>query len=585
MKTTTHSLRKCVRRGFPAMAIGPVLLILIATGARGADTSAEPGGIDTVYLTWQNDPATTMTVHWHGQDDSPGTVRYAPDAGATETTAWKTARSRSHDVPLAWRRVHVAELTGLEPDTAYTFTCGHNADGVSRAYRFRTAPDDDTPFAFVEGGDVGVDPAVVPAMHRAAAAEDPLFSLIGGDIAYAERTMLDRWDQWFDDWMTFMTRPDGRLIPLVLAIGNHDVVPGPNGGYERTLADAPFFTAFFAQNFADGATYKTLRFGTLVELILLDSAHATPIAGRQTEWLEKTLSQPAKTKYRLACYHVPAYPAAKDFNRKHSVAVREHWVPLFDRYGVDVCFEHDTHTYKRTHRLRAGRPSLDGTLYVGDGTWGAHARTPSRTVKEQRFFARMHRTHHVLRVDVGANGLGIVALDPAGHAFDAWPEHHPRAREASRFGAFYSALEESTLTPERVRSTGKGRGELALIVQNPFLGKGQVEIRVRALFDKKDRAHPGLPHGWRMKESHSVTLTHTERRTVKIPVRLKAAPVIEATRRKYRSAIEIHVTIRSGAESSHATIEREVTLRDLKERFTERTDLGVPLGAAFRNGR
>ena len=140
----------------------------------------------------------------------------------------------------------------------------------------------------------------------------------------------------FDDWMTFMTRPDGRLIPLVLAIGNHDVVPGPNGGYERTLADAPFFTAFFAQNFADGATYKTLRFGTLVELILLDSAHATPIAGRQTEWLEKTLSQPAKTKYRLACYHVPAYPAAKDFNRKHSVAVREHWVPLFDRYGVDV---------------------------------------------------------------------------------------------------------------------------------------------------------------------------------------------------------------------------------------------------------
>ena len=57
-----------------------------------------------------------------------------------------------------------------------------------------------------------------------AARTDPSFALLGGDLAYCRGRPegYARWQQWFADWEATMRAPDGRLIPLVAAIGNHD---------------------------------------------------------------------------------------------------------------------------------------------------------------------------------------------------------------------------------------------------------------------------------------------------------------------------------------------------------------------------
>ena len=70
---------------------------------------------------------------------------------------------------------------------------------------------------------------------------------------------------------------------------------------------------------------------------------------------------------------------------------REHWLPLFDEYGVTAAFEHHWHVMKVTKPLRNNEVSLffldldgwtrlmtakqvheGGTVYFGDGGWGAY---------------------------------------------------------------------------------------------------------------------------------------------------------------------------------------------------------------------
>jgi hypothetical protein len=165
---------------------------------------------------------------------------------------------------------------------------------------------------------------------------------------------------------------------MIVCIGNHEV----DGGYDKPRAAAPFFYALFDGLFTDTG-YATLDFGDYLSLVLLDTAHTTPIAGDQTDWLEKTLKARADHPNVLVINHVPAYPsfrnpAASD-NGKEGTGEgnRKHWVPLFQKYRVPVVLEHHDHTFKRTKLLIDGAENANGVLYLGDGSWG-RLRTPKK---------------------------------------------------------------------------------------------------------------------------------------------------------------------------------------------------------------
>ena len=74
-----------------------------------------------------------------------------------------------------------AELTGLTPGTEYEFRIGT----MSPAYRFRTMPAKATKALYLC---LGRRPRRQPARHQqqyqAAAKQDPMFALIGGDLGY-----------------------------------------------------------------------------------------------------------------------------------------------------------------------------------------------------------------------------------------------------------------------------------------------------------------------------------------------------------------------------------------------------------------
>jgi hypothetical protein len=273
------------------------------------------------------------------------------------------------------------------------------------------------------------------AMNRRVGAQDPDFALLGGDLAYADGVNATRWVDWFQSCYRHLRAPDGRLIPLVTVIGNHEV----RGHYHgRIPEDAPYFYGFFA--LPEGRSYNVLDFGDYLSLIALDTDHTQPVAGAQTEWLSAALSRRTQRRFVFPCYHYPAYGTTKrpkegGLPSEHPLAkkIQREWVPLFERHGVTAVFENDHHAYKRTHPIREGkRDEANGIVYLGDGAWGVATR-PVVTPEEAWYLAHAEARRHVFVVTLKPEGAAQVqAIDVDGNVFDGCTLETARMRPGVR---------------------------------------------------------------------------------------------------------------------------------------------------------
>src|SRR4051794_17491835 len=138
----------------------------------------------TLFLTWQRDPTTTMTVQWVGTvgETADTRVYYSPGA----LGPWLAQKPLARPYPVTDFKVFRAELTGLAPGTTYQFRIGKS----SPTYRFRTMPAKSTDaIHFISGGDCGVNAHTV-ANNIQAARQDPMFAVIGGGPRHHKRKTL-----------------------------------------------------------------------------------------------------------------------------------------------------------------------------------------------------------------------------------------------------------------------------------------------------------------------------------------------------------------------------------------------------------
>jgi purple acid phosphatase-like protein/calcineurin-like phosphoesterase family protein len=372
--------------------------VLVKRSQAAEDAAAPPAAVpafaekptfdpSALFLTWQRDPTTTMTVQWVGEEKDAATrpIWFAKE-GSKE---WKNQTWSSRKFPLTDRTIFRTELTRLEPGTDYRFRVGND----SAEQRFRTMPAkaNDT-IHFVSGGDSGIGAHAVKTNH-VAAAQSPMFVVIAGDIAYENGKSPAIFYQFLKNYSRDLRDDKQRLIPLLGCMGNHEAV----GGYGKTRKEAPFFYSVFDGLFPETG-YASLDFGDYLSLIFLDTGHTSPIEGAQTDWLARTLKEREECPTVFAFNHVPAYPSYRPFSSSDDAeggtgaGNRKHWVPLFERYNVDAVFEHHDHTYKRTHPLLGGRPNDNGIIYLGDGSWG-QLRAP-KTPEERPYLAMTHKAYH-----------------------------------------------------------------------------------------------------------------------------------------------------------------------------------------------
>jgi acid phosphatase type 7 len=320
-----------------------------------------------VILTWQSDPSTTMTITWRtNSGEGDHTLRYSirPDA-RPERWVVKGAETFSFAETSAW--LHTVDLVDLRPNHKYYVTIDH--PDFPDSFHFTTLPDNDSwrELVFLAGGDSRSRRDVRREMNELAASQNPDFVIFTGDFI---NTALDeqQWDDWFDDWHELMITADGRRIPVIPAIGNHEV----DGSYLQPREKAPFY---FHRFIAPGPrNFYALQLGPELVLVTLDSDHITEIT-EQTEWLDSTLASFRDVRWKMVQYHVAAWPSVRDFDGQIPRKIRDHWIPVFERHNVDIVIEAHDHAYKKTVPIRNNRQDNEnGIIYLGDGGWGAPVR-------------------------------------------------------------------------------------------------------------------------------------------------------------------------------------------------------------------
>ena len=361
-----------------------------------------------VYLTWTEDPMSTMTIQWltsNAKTDS--SLFYMRDSKHEKTWNQTSGNYRllPQDKPYI---VHRVVLKNLTPDTIYKFHFGDK----SKVHKFRTMPLDlKKPVRFIVGGDAcNTTIDRFRDMSHKASKMSPRFAIIGGDIAYAapkegNAENFSRWCDFFRCWMKDMKDKDGCQIPLFVAIGNHEVA----GHFGKTPKEAPFYYAFFER-----ACYD-FGFGNYAHFTFLDSGHTHGIKGHQKVWIENTLKTHTKYLHRFVTYHVGAYPSVGKFNDHVRDHIRKYWVPIFEKYRVDACFESHDHAYKRTYPLLQDKPHPDGIVYYGDGSWGVKPREPK---EDRSYIAHTRGVQQVLVVELYQDKRRFWAVDLEGTEFD-----------------------------------------------------------------------------------------------------------------------------------------------------------------------
>jgi hypothetical protein len=419
--------------------LAAIALILSVNFAPAAFAQAEDRPA-YIYLTWaSDDTAHSINVSWRTSGNYIGEVRYdtQPRGGNPEAYRYRASGGEGVTTAKFEGYLHHVELTGLRPDTVYYFICGHPEHGWSEERAFRTAPERAKSFRFVVGGDsrsLGASPypqwpSARDNISSLMAQYDPSFVVFTGDFIYNgdDQVRPDTWDNWLSAMSQHWVTPEGLTVPIVPAIGNHEIIYPQPKDYDPATQAMNYYAVF---NLPGNERWYALSWGPDLRIIVLDSEILDPSSKawkEQVDWLQAELEASENYLWKVVIFHRDMVSARSDipraFYNPNGRAMIDNWALLFDRYGVDLVLMGHFHTYERSHPLDWTRApgeimSLEnGITYVVSGGWGAPLYT-GYSPKWYAAFGPDSRYHFVL-VDLYENGmLHMKAIDINGEIFD-----------------------------------------------------------------------------------------------------------------------------------------------------------------------
>lgn len=318
-------------------------------------------------LSWVEEPATSISIgfeFYRGQDVY---VAYDTEDGGGDPAAYRYKAAVARTTMSKGMRNCFVRLNNLQASTVYYFMVVDD-QGLSRPMSFETPPNRlDKPLSIIAGGDSRNHREARQAANQLVAKLRPHAVIFSGDMTNTDTA--DEWANWLDDWQMTMS-PDGHCTPIIPARGNHEM----EDASIADLFDIPNPKVFYALNFGGG----------LLRLYTLNSMGFA--AGDQLSWLTADLTQNNNMVWKMAQYHNTMRPHTKGKIPRDDLV--KYWAPLFYRHGVNLVLESDTHLCKQTYPIRPDngpnsdegfiRDNLSGTVYIGEGGWGAPLRESNK---------------------------------------------------------------------------------------------------------------------------------------------------------------------------------------------------------------
>ncbi|MGY0392089.1 fibronectin type III domain-containing protein [Bizionia sp. KMM 8389] len=327
---------------------------------------------DRYRLVITDNPATTITIGWDQTSGSNPVVYYGTTDFGVNFNNYPFNKAVERVVDYKSMNNNFVKLTGLTPNTAYYFVI-NDSEGTSNRFWFKTAPDTNIPMSFIAGGDSRNN--IVPRQNANLLVSKlkPTAVFFGGDMTSGDSG--SEWIEWLNHWQ-LTTSSDGRMIPVIPARGNHE----DSNQSIYNLFDTP-----------SEDVYYDITFGNNLYTIYTLNSEITA-GGNQSLWLQDKLNT-ENAIWKSAQYHKPMRPhvgSKSEGNDEYN-----NWSQLFYDFGVDLVYESDSHDVKTTYPVKPcdGSANCDegfeidnenGTVYVGEGCWGA----PLRTADDNKAWTR-----------------------------------------------------------------------------------------------------------------------------------------------------------------------------------------------------
>lgn len=328
---------------------------------------------DKYRCIWRDNPATTMTIAWNQASGSAPILYYDTKDHGTNVSEYRFQKKPSKSIQSKGLNNKFVRLTNLKPNTKYYFVIKDN-NSNSKRFWFQTAPDNNNErLSILAGGDSRNYREGRQNANILVAKLRPHCVVFGGDMTALDSDV--EWNHWFDDWQLTIA-PDGRMTPIIPARGNHE----RSNQSLVDLFDVPNNEVYYALNFGK----DLLRVYTLNTMI--------STGGNQKNWLQNDLKNNQHIQWRIAQYHHPMRPHTA--RKPEGTKVYKSWARLFYDYNVQLVVECDAHVCKTTYPIRPSytdghdegfvRDDEKGTVYVGEGCWGA----PIRPANDSKSWTR-----------------------------------------------------------------------------------------------------------------------------------------------------------------------------------------------------
>ncbi len=332
-------------------------------------------GLFAQNATAQNTPRQVRISFPDSNTQTSMGISWNSDSGAEQYLHWGVSSADENEIVATMAaalggglgHVYGARISGLSADSTYYYRVGSDTDGWSPGsgeFSFKTGPADPcAPVVFAALGDTrgtsvldgsGSDFTEWGSLFDTVAMDDPAFVAIAGDLVESGAD-LAQWHEFFNLGTVHYTS-----IPVMPSFGNHDTgrVDGQTDHVYEGLFELPL-------NDLGNERYYYFKYGNVLMISINSEEFGdSGTFAEQAAWLEDVLFNNPST-WKVLYLHHPFWtttPGESEFlgcsiicgHPSNEQGQNSIFLPLMDKYDVDVVVQSHNHHYERSGPLQAG---------------------------------------------------------------------------------------------------------------------------------------------------------------------------------------------------------------------------------------